>query len=112
MLLEIQQEKIDKYIKKKNNEIIEYRIDEYSVGVVFANQFISELGNELSSLNQQYDLIAMIGENSISYRTTKNNIDCSNIAKLFGGGGHKKSSGSRISEDNKLKIIKVIFNNN
>lgn len=112
LLLELQQEKIDKYIQKKNNEIIEYKIGEYSVGIVFAEQFVSELGNKLSLLNPQYDLIAMVGDNSISYRTTKNNIDCSKVAKLFGGGGHKKASGSQILKEDKVEIIKLIFNAN
>lgn len=112
LLLELQQEKIDKYIQKKNNEIIEYKIGEYSVGIVFAEQFVSELGNKLSLLNPQYDLITMVGDNSISYRTTKNNIDCSKVAKLFGGGGHKKASGSQILNQDKVEIIKLIFNAN
>jgi len=112
LLLELQQERIDKYTEKKNNEIIEYKIGEYSVGVVFAEQFVSELGNKLSLLNPRYDLIAMVGGNSISYRTTKNNIDCSKVAKLFGGGGHQKASGSQISKENKVDIVKLIFNDN
>lgn len=112
LLLELQQEKIDKYIQKKNNEIIEYKIGEYSVGIVFAEQFVSELGNKLSLLNPQYDLIAMVGDNLISYRTTKNNIDCSKVAKLFAVGGHKKASGSQILNQDKVEIIKLIFNAN
>ncbi|NFH01320.1 hypothetical protein FC831_13715 [Clostridium botulinum] len=109
LLLELQQEKIDKYIEKKNKEIIEYDIAEYKAGVVFSEQFQSELGNRLSELNPQYDLIVMIGDKTISYRTVKDNVDCGEIAKLFGGGGHPKASGSRISDKIKLEYLKGLF---
>lgn len=109
LLLELQQEKIDRYVEKKNKEIINYKIQEYNVGVVFAEQFQSELGNRLSEMNPQYDLIAMIGDKTVSYRTTKDNIDCGQIAKLFGGGGHPKASGSQISNEKKLMYIDELF---
>ena len=108
-LLENQQKKIDKYIEKKNKEIIGCPIRDYNVGVVFANQYQSELGNRLSELNPQYDLIAMIGENTVSYRTTKEDVDCGEFAKLFNGGGHLKTAGSEINEEQKNKIIDLLF---
>lgn len=108
-LLENQQKKINKYIEKKNKEIIGCEIKNYNVGVVFANQYQSELGNRLSELNLQYDLIAMIGENSISYRTIKEDVDCGEFAKLFNGGGHPKAAGSEINEEQKIKIIDLLF---
>ena len=108
-LLENQQKKIDKYIEKKDKEIIGCKIKNYNVGVVFANQYQSELGNRLSELNPQYDLIAMIGENTFSYRAIKDNANCGEFAKLFGGGGHPKASGSEINEEQKNKIIDLLF---
>ncbi|WP_252251210.1 DHHA1 domain-containing protein [Clostridium sp. VAP52] len=109
LLLELQQEKIDKYIEKKNKEIIECDIAGNKAGVVFAEQFQSELGNRLSELNPKYDLIVMISDKTISYRTVKDNINCGEIAKLFGGGGHPKASGSQISDKVKLEYIKSLF---
>ncbi|WP_252241566.1 DHHA1 domain-containing protein [Clostridium sp. ZBS18] len=109
LLLELQQERIDKYIEKKNKEIIEYDIAGNKAGVVFAEQFQSELGNKLSELNPQYDLIIMIGDKTISYRTVKDNVNCGEIAKLFSGGGHPKASGSQISDKVKLEYIKSLF---
>lgn len=109
LLLELQQEKIDRYIEKKNKEIINYKIQEYNAGVVFAEQFQSELGNRLSEMNPQYDLIIMIGDKTISYRTVKDNVNCGEIAKLFGGGGHPKASGSQISNESKLTYIEELF---
>lgn len=109
LLLELQQEKIDKYVENKNKEIISKNIIGYNVGIVFAEQFQSELGNRLSEMNPQYDLIVMIGDKTVSYRTVKDNIDCGQVAKLFGGGGHPKASGSQISNEKKLMYIDELF---
>ena len=109
-LIEIEQEKTDNYIKKKQKEIIKYPIDEYMVGIVFANKYHSELGNVLAETNTDCDLIAIIGENNISYRTIKD-IDCSEFAKRFGGGGHPKASGSPINLKQKDDIVKLLFAN-
>lgn len=109
LLLELQQEKIDKYVESKNKEIINMNLVGYNAGIVFAEQFQSELGNRLSEMNPQYDLIIMIGNKTISYRTVKENIDCGQIAKLFGGGGHPKASGSQISKEQQLVYIEELF---
>lgn len=109
LLLELQQEKVDKYVEAKNKEIIDMNLVGYNVGIVFAEQFQSELGNRLSEMNPQYDLIIMIGNKTISYRTVKDNVNCGDIAKLFGGGGHPKASGSQIGKDKQLVYIKELF---
>lgn len=113
-ILELEQEKINRYIEKKNEEIIPKVIkieDEvYIVGVVFAEQFVSELGNRLSEMNSEYDLIAIINNKTISYRTIKDNVDVSKIAKYYGGGGHPKAAGSQINKNINMEYIKDIFN--
>lgn len=110
LLLELQQEKIDKYIESKNKQILPFQFDKYYLGVVFGEQFHSELGNKLSELNPQFDAIAIISDKGISYRTVKDNINCGELATLLGGGGHPKASGSRISEESRIKYIKTVFN--
>ena len=109
-LLDLQQEKIDKYIDSKNKSIIKRVVNNYKVGIVFAEQFISELGNKLSEINEDCDLIAIISDKTISYRTVKDNVDCGEFAKIFGGGGHLKSAGSQINLENKIGYIEKLFN--
>lgn len=109
--LDLQQEKIDAYINKKNKEIIPYSVNGFNIGVVFAEQFQSELGNRLSELDPQYDLIAMIGDKTVSYRTIHDNINCKDFAELYGGGGHPKASGSQITKEQKLEVISQLFKN-
>ena len=46
----------------------------------------------------------------ISYRTTKDNVDLNEFAAIYGGGGHKKASGSRIKDEDKEVFIKEYFN--
>ena len=66
-------------------------------GVVFADKYISELGNELCKLNRELDYIAIVNMStrSVSYRTIKDDVDMGMIAKKYGGGGHPKAAGSK-----------------
>lgn len=41
----------------------------------------------------------------VSFYTTKDDVDCSELAKSFGGGGHKQASGAQTDDIN--KIIKI-----
>ena len=113
MFLDIEQEKINRYIKKKNEEIIPKFIkvedDLYYIGIVFAEQFTSELGNRLSEMNSKYDAIAIVTGNRISYRTIHENINVGKIAQYFGGGGHLKAAGSEIRKDIIRNYISEIF---
>lgn len=95
LLLEIEAEKIERYVESKNARINRKDLFGYKFGIVFAEQFNSELGNRLGTLNPDLDVIAMIKpEYSISFRTVKDNVDVSAIAKQLGGGGHPKASGA------------------
>ena len=112
-ILEMKQKEIDSYINEKSKELIIYDLFDYTCGFVFADRFISELGNNLCKLHPEIDFIAMINmaDNVISYRTIKNNIDLGkDIAKRFGGGGHPKAAGSQFDSNLKLELIKNIFN--
>lgn len=110
VLIEFRERDIKDYIDKKAKEIIPYEISGYNAGVVFAEQYISQLGNELAKRFPEYDLIVMINGKSVSYRTAKQNVDCSKIAELYGGGGHPASSGSQIRHEDNLLYLNEIFN--
>lgn len=98
-LLELKQREIDAFVEKKNKDLIIIDIIGYKAGVVFAETNQSELGNRLSTMNPDLDFIAMIGQNGISYRTSKYNVNVAEIAKQLGGGGHPKASGSPMSKE-------------
>ncbi|MGZ9868249.1 DHH family phosphoesterase [Priestia endophytica] len=111
-LLEIEKEKIAKYINSNSKKLKVYKINNRDVGVVFAEQYHSELGNELSKANSHLDLIAMINPSSkkVSYRTIHEHVNVGEFAKAFGGGGHPKAAGSQFDIDD--NIVEMFFRNN
>ncbi|MGL4801958.1 MAG: DHH family phosphoesterase [Cetobacterium sp.] len=109
-ILDLRQNEIDRYIEKKNKNIIVKDILGYKAGVVFADNFISELGNKLSEMHPELDFIAMVNQETISYRTIKDDVNLSEVAATFGGGGHPKASGSQVEESKTSRFIDDLFN--
>lgn len=112
-LLDMKQKEIDDYIALKNKELIIHDLCGHTCGFVFAERFLSELGNKLCKLHPEIDFVAMIdvANNTVSYRTIRDDIDLGkDVAKLFGGGGHPKAAGSQFDSNLKLEFIKNIFN--
>ena len=110
LLLELKQNEIDQYIEARNEEIIVKEIAGYQAGIVFANRFQSELGNELALLHLELDFIAMINVGGgVSCRTTKENVNLAEIAALFGGGGHAKAAGLPVGDEIREMVINSLF---
>lgn len=114
IILQYKQKEINKDIKVKGNEIRYLEFLGYKIGVVFAERFVSELGNDLCELHPEIDFIAIIdiGSAQISYRTVKNNIDVSSIAEIFGGGGHNKAAGNPIEGNLIVDFVNTVFKQN
>lgn len=100
-LLNMEEDKIERYIRRKKREIVQTKIGNYFVGVVYAESYLSELGNELSKEHPHLDYIAILnmGSKKISFRTTHDDIDVSEIAGNYGGGGHQKASGCNLTDE-------------
>ena len=113
LILKIKQQEIDDYVKEKDKQLFVDDLCGRKCGVVFAEKYVSELGNRLCQMHPEFDLVAMINMNGIvSYRTIKDNIDLGkDIAKVFGGGGHPKAAGSQFSKEVQIEIINKIFLN-
>lgn len=109
--LESKQREIDEYVKEKNKNIIKTVIDNKVVGIVYAENFISELGNELCKLNEDIDYIAIINmDGKISFRTVKDNIHLGfDVASKLGGGGHAKAAGASFDVTKSKEFAKEIF---
>lgn len=112
LVLEIEQNNIDNYVKKKNEQMIKTVLCDKICGVVFAEKYFSELGNRLCQMNPDIDFVAMIDmSGTVSYRTVKDDIDLGkDVAYVFGGGGHAKAAGSRFDNGTKYDVIYKIFN--
>ena len=111
LVLEIKQKEIDDYIETKDKHLFIGNLCGRPCGIVFAEKYVSELGNMLCQMHPEFDFVAIINmDGSVSYRTIRDDIDLGkDVAKLFGGGGHPKAAGSQISEDVRMEIIKEIF---
>ncbi len=109
--LKIHNKEFDLYYEQIEKKLKFYQIHNYTCGVVFCgNTDKSELGNRLSLKHPHLDLIILIdASKSISYRTERDDIDVSQFAQFFGGGGHIKASGSKFDDDDRENIIKSYF---
>ena len=116
LILKIEEDKKKIYIDNKNKSLIKKGLmlpnnELHNVGLVFAEQYISELGNQLALLNTDLDFIIIInlGNQTVSYRGIKDNINLGQIAESFGGGGHVKASGSQIKDEVIDELLDSIF---
>lgn len=111
-LLEQKQREIDSYVEEKNEQLFISPMCGKVCGFLFAERFISELGNRLCEIHPEIDFVAIINMSSktVSYRTVKDNIDLGrDVASLFGGGGHPKAAGSTFDNSILMKTIQNIF---
>lgn len=110
LLLDIEEKRKNKYIDRKEYQLYSVDIKEYKVGVVFADNYLSELGNTLAERHPEYDFIAIISGSTISFRSCENSkLDLGKISKeLYNGGGHKHAAGCPVSKE-KLESIIISF---
>ena len=112
VVLKIKQDEIDRYIEEKDKTMFANTVCGKVCGFVFADRYVSELGNRLCKMHPEIDYVAMIDIDgcTVSYRTVKEDIDLGkDVASLFGGGGHPKAAGSKFSQEIKLKVVENIF---
>lgn len=109
-LLKIERNRMERYFENKKEQLMKFYYSGYQMGVVFAEQYRSELGMVLQQANENLDFIAMINPSGgVSLRTQKDDVNLAELASRLNGGGHQKSSGFGISDDRKIQIIKMIF---
>jgi uncharacterized protein len=96
----MEEDKIDRYIRRKRRELVQTEIDGLYAGVVYAESYHSELGNELGKEYPHLDYIAIlnIGGKRMGFRTIHDHVDVSAVAGQYGGGGHAKASGCSLTE--------------
>jgi oligoribonuclease NrnB/cAMP/cGMP phosphodiesterase (DHH superfamily) len=110
-ILELEEKKIERYIRAKNRRMVQTFVKDYCVGIVHAESYHSELGNELNKRNPHLDLIVIlnVGNKSMGFRTIYDHVDVSEFAKQFGGGGHPKASGCGLTEETFQTFVTEAF---
>lgn len=109
-LLSIEQERINDYIESKKDKVYFGEINNYKVGIVFAENYRSVLGNYLAKYyEEEVDFIIIINlEHGISYRTIKE-VNVGEFAQIYGGGGHQKAAGSYFPEGFHKQLIELLY---
>ncbi|WP_102275347.1 DHH family phosphoesterase [Cytobacillus massiliigabonensis] len=110
-LLDMEDEKIERYIRRKRRELVQSPIGDHFAGIVYAESYHSELGNELGKEYPHLDYIAIIniGGKRLGFRTIHDHIDLSEIAGNFGGGGHAKASGCTLTDETYKQFVTDTF---
>lgn len=110
-LIEIDRRKMNEYIENCKDKVIFKEIKGYRVGIIFAELYRSELGNDLADYyKEQVDFIMIINMNrSISFRGIKPEFDLSLFAGNFNGYGHKLASGAPLPVGIKEAVIEYIL---
>lgn len=110
-LLNMEEDKIERYIRRKKREIVQLKIDKHYAGIVYGESYHSELGNELGKEHPHLDYIAILnmGSKKISFRTIHDHVDVSEIATQYGGGGHQKAAGCNLTENAYKKYVVTSF---
>jgi uncharacterized protein len=113
LVLSLDKKKKESYIDRKEKQMFTINFLGRKAGVVFAEQYISELGNALSENNSKdldYVILVDMGGQKVSLRTVHNNIDLGkDVASKFGGGGHAKASGFSINPSIPKHVVEMIL---
>ncbi|SFC86616.1 Oligoribonuclease NrnB or cAMP/cGMP phosphodiesterase, DHH superfamily [Bacillus sp. OV322] len=110
-LLDVEERRVQRYINRKKREVYQASIGGKYAGIVHAESYHSELGNELSKEFPHLDYIAiiMVGSKRISLRTIHDEVDVSEVAAKYDGGGHRKASGCNLTEEAYKKYVEGTF---
>ncbi|WP_262177079.1 DHH family phosphoesterase [Saccharococcus sp. Marseille-Q5394] len=100
-LLDMEEDKIERYIRRKRRELVQTETGEHFAGIVYAESYHSELGNELGKEYPHLDYIVILnmGGKRAGFRTIHEHVDVSEVAGQFGGGGHAKASGCSLTTE-------------
>lgn len=106
LLLDVEEKRKNRFFEKKHQTLKTKHFWGYNVGIIFTDDYVSELANYVFEKEPTIDIMILIVDGKVSYRTSKKGIDVSKIAQLYGGGGRTQTSGSEISVD----VINRFFN--
>jgi len=110
-IIEIDNRRRDEYIKNCIDKVIIKDIKGYKVGIIFAELYRSELGNDLAEYyKDEIDFIMIINMNrSISFRGIKEEFNLGEIAHLLDGYGHKLAAGAPLPDGIKDNTIEYVI---
>lgn len=109
-MLAYEQKQIDNYLNKKCASATEIIFANHKCMLSFADRYQSALGNKLCNIKDYINMSVMINidEGIVSLRSI-GDIDVGEIAKQYGGGGHKNAAGFKLTKNIKEYIFKKLL---
>lgn len=113
LLLEIEKDKIDIYLKNIakafHTGTIKLSEIEYTIVFCTSDKYLQDTFESMKSLYPNYDMYIINYGTGIALRAVKDDINVGLIAKEFGGGGHPGAGGFKIPLKNQIKVIETAF---
>lgn len=112
-LYEKEVQKREVYINGAIRRSFIYNVDDNTSYIcVFANHYLSELGNRLALKHPECECCVIIHDRGVSLRGVREDVDVSEIAAKLGGGGHKQAAGFNFTQNVQNTLIKIILEGN
>ena len=101
LMLDLEETRIHMYKQQKEKQVrakeVTINDTNYKVAIVHAEQYHSELGHHIAEISHpetDFTVLVNMGEKKVSFREKEtSDIDLSEIAVHYRGGGHKKAAG-------------------
>lgn len=97
-VIELAQSREWRYIQSMKTRWTPVKYGDLIFAGIIASQYTSKLGNVISSEHPELAGVVILTEFGLSFRTTRDDVDVSEIAKQLGGGGHSKAAGVTLDE--------------
>lgn len=108
-IIDNEHEKNEIYVHRKVKSTYIDNFHGVKTGIVFSDSNISEIGYKVLQTKPEIDMCMIINGNMISLRSRiGSDIDVSEIASVYGGGGHVNASGFTLSKDELFDIYKKV----
>lgn len=111
IIINMEKESESKYVESNIHNINIINLKGYNVGLYYAERYINTLCDMAMDTFPNLDAIMVCSHGStFSLRSRKTDVDLSELAKQFGGGGHFSAAGFRINTDAVTKFYSDALN--
>ena len=107
-MIKLEYDREKSYIEHKVERMFKVKINNLKAGLVFAEKYRNELSDYMLN-NFEIDFAIIVNSGGGISLISRDDIDVEKIARIYGGGGHKNSSGLPVTIDMQKEFIKILF---